>query len=296
MKLNNYNILLFALGFYVLAQIIWWGFIILDLQTQVYEPGVGSYKTLMILGEGAVFVALLIFGFVRLQSLQNKELELAQQQQNFVLSITHELKTPLTALKLSLQTLKQTSHSENEELLNLALKEERRLESFVEDLLAAKSLDKKEWEAFVEKVHLNDVINQIVEDLKPSYPKQQVKFSSNSPIHIYTDKIAVRIILLNLIDNALKYSPNNSEIIVKCKQEGNKVDVSVFDEADIIPVLERNKIFKQFYRSKAKSKQVKGNGLGLYLVKKFAQAISSKITVKSHSKGNVFSVEISDLS
>ena len=276
------NILLLIIAIYVLAQLIWWGYIIFDLQNQVFTDGILAQKTLMIAGEGIVFIALFIMAFIQLNKTHKQELQLAQQQQNFILSITHELKTPLTALRLSLQTLKRNNKDDNE-LIQLALDEETRLESFVEDLLTIKSLDKKEWVASFTKFETQAFVEGICEQLKKNYPLQNIVLDIKTE-ETLSDKIALRIILFNLIDNALKYSPENSTIsIINHSKNGNNI-FEIKDNAPNIPYNEQQKIFNKFYRFNTNSLNT-GNGLGLYLVKNFVDALKGKIQLSNNATG-----------
>jgi len=91
----------YVLGAYVLVQFIWWGYHLIDLtRSSAKDPDAVSGRVLMIVGEGSVFLLLLLFGLWRIKSSIRKEINVARQQNNFMLSVTHELKTPLAATKL----------------------------------------------------------------------------------------------------------------------------------------------------------------------------------------------------
>lgn len=286
------NLLLILITSYVFLQLIWWAYMILDLQSQVFSPELSAQKTVMILGEGAVFIALLILAFVQLNKAYKRELELAHQQQNFVLGVTHELKTPLSALKLSLQTLKRKVAKEDQDIITLALEEESRLESFIEDLLAIKMLDKKEWVKQFTDLNFREFIKEQVSQFQKTYPQQNLVIEAENVI-LNSDTQALKIILSNLIDNACKYSPNGSEIRVVGQRKNHQYLIKIKDQALAIPFHERQKIFEKFYRIPGSKNEIKGSGIGLYLVKNFAQVIGAKIKLENPKEtGNIFTLSL----
>ena len=121
------NILIYLLAFYVVLQFLWWGYQILDLGALVDSSDEQtSRRVFMILGEGFVFILILLAGFWQIQKAIKKEIELSQNQNNFMLSITHELKTPLTSIQLALQTLssrRELNEPQKQDLIGKAIAE-----------------------------------------------------------------------------------------------------------------------------------------------------------------------------
>ncbi len=293
-KLNAKSILI-LLSSYILLQLLWWAYIILDLQSLVLQANQLTTKRWMILSEGSVFVTLLCFGFYTLNKSIKKELELSRQQQNFLLSVTHEIKTPITALKLSLQTLaKSKSQSEiTSQVLVHALKEQKRLEQFVDDIFAVNALEDSRWEKSENEINLHALISAVSENLQSVYPANHIHVSCPD-IEFKTDDKALKIILSNLIENACKYSPFCGHVNVKANISENELFIHIIDEGEGIEVKDQSKIFKKFYRlGEEEKRSSKGSGLGLYLVKSFTQYLNGTVSVKSNTpKGSIFTVRL----
>jgi signal transduction histidine kinase len=293
-KLNAKSILI-LLSSYIFLQLFWWAYIILDLQSLVLQADQLTTKRWMILSEGSVYVTLLCFGFYTLNKSIKKELELSRQQQNFLLSVTHEIKTPITALKLSLQTLKKSKSSEEitSQILDHALKEQKRLEQFVDDIFAVNALEDSRWEKSESDVHLHTLISNISETLQSVYPANHIHVSCPE-IELKTDDKALKIVLSNLIENACKYSPFCGHVNVNAEILDKNIFIHIIDEGEGIDPKDQKNIFKKFYRlGEEEKRRNKGSGLGLYLVKSFTQYLNGSVSVKSNRpKGSIFTVQL----
>jgi signal transduction histidine kinase len=293
-KLNAKSILI-LLSSYILLQLLWWAYIIIDLQSLVLEANQLTTKRWMIISEGAVFLTLLGFGFYTLNKSIRKELELSRQQQNFLLSVTHEIKTPITALKLSLQTLKKSKSSDEviDQILNHALKEQKRLEQFVDDIFAVNALEDSRWEKSENDVHLPSLISNISDTLQSVYPANHIQVSCPE-VSLKIDDKALKIVLSNLIENACKYSPFCGNVNVKADVLKKEICIHVIDEGEGIDPKDQKNIFKKFYRlGEEEKRNSKGSGLGLYLVKSFTQYLNGSVSVKSNTpKGSIFTVRL----
>ena len=132
---------LYFLGAYVIIQFVWWGYHLIQLSSFIpQDNGAQLSKRIgMVIGEGAVFLVILAFGIYRIKKSISKELAFQQQQHNFLLTVTHELKTPIAALKLYIQTLKKHNLPEDkkEHILSGALEENERLSLLIENILNA---------------------------------------------------------------------------------------------------------------------------------------------------------------
>lgn len=293
-KLNPKGILL-LLSSYILLQLLWWAYVILDLQTLVFDSSQIEAKRWMILGEGAVFITLLCFGFFKLNKSIKKELELSRQQQNFLLSVTHELKTPLTALKLGLQTLKKSPSSSDltSQVLNHALIEQKRLEQFVDDIFVVNALEDHRWEKSVSAIDLQALLSSVSESLQNVYPANHIHVACPK-LTIRTDEKALHIVLSNLIENACKYSPFCGHVRVTAKEVNKHITLEIIDEGEGIDPQDRANIFKKFYRlGEEKKRSSKGSGLGLYLVKSFVEYLGGRVSIeKNEPKGSIFIVTL----
>ena len=137
-------VIFYILSIYVVVQFIWWGFHLVDLNHQLHAESSVAYKRVtMVIGEGIVFLLLLVVGIWQIHRSIRKDLLLSKRQKNFLLSVTHELKTPLAANKLYIQTVtkRELSKEQSNELLQKAIDENTRLERMIDNILNASRLE-----------------------------------------------------------------------------------------------------------------------------------------------------------
>ena len=272
---------------YVLLQLGWWGFLIIRDDTS-------GDRTLMVLGEGLVFAAILVFAFIRLNSSLNREIKLIRKEKNFMLAVSHELKTPIAAIKLSLDTLKRgdLDVGKHSSLLHHSSNEIRRLQSLTDNILLASQLDQFESANSNQKIELSNVL---IEECKrfELYSDRKIITDIEDGILILADVDMVRALISNLIDNALKYSPKESRVCVNLKVVSNHCKLMVSDEGVGIPDAEKDRIFERFYRSADEiTRSTMGTGIGLYIVKSICKLYQFKIQVEDNSpKGSIFIVQ-----
>lgn len=252
-------------------------------------------QVIMIVGEGTVFLLLLLFGLYKIRQAYLKDFELTNRQKNFFLSITHELKTPIAATKLQLQTLQKhkLDAKEQDELLTRALAETERLNSLIDNLLLANRLDSGE---FIFKTE-NENISALTEAILNRYYSREISageltLALEKEIFLPADKTAFPSIITNLVDNALKYSFGENKIGVSLQKKPGQVVLSVSDQGCGIPDADKKKIFERFYRAgNEETRSAKGTGLGLYIVNYLAQRHRAEIVVKNNTpKGSIFEV------
>ncbi len=288
------NLILFTvLLVYVSLQSVWWLYNIYRLSAQVTDATDMDRKFYMILGEGGVFFIILFTGFLLTYRSFNKEIQVGNQQKNFLLSITHELKTPIASLKLYLQTLlKRTLNpSKQEEILNRSVKDADRLNALVENILLATKIDDNGLPLNPERINLSEMMEKVTLDMLESSGKTvDVEFFIEPEVYFQGDKDAFYSILINLIGNALKYSPEKSSICVTLVQKGKETALSISDEGPGVSMDETEKIFDKFYRSgNEETRSQKGTGLGLYIVKKLVEQHNGMIQVKPNvPSGSIF--------
>lgn len=251
----------------------------------------------MIVGEGTVFLLLLLYAFYRIRKASEKEIELVTQQKNFLLSVTHELKTPIAATKLQLQTLlkhKQLDAVQQEQLLNNAINETNRLNRLIEDVLLANSAEKN---LVLNRENIN--VSELTEQVMSNYfsdkkAKGVLKSEIEKGIFATVDKLLFPSIIINLVENAFKYSPENSPVQISLSSQNGKLNLSISDNGFGISEKEKQKIFEKFYRvGNEETRNTKGTGLGLYIVEKIVVAHNGTIEVQDNKpKGSVFKISI----
>jgi two-component system, OmpR family, sensor histidine kinase CiaH len=308
--------LFYALVAYVLMQFLWWE-VLLAKQTGQLADGQKNIAALnyadktvleenlkqieqkktrklyMHLGEGAVFLILLSLGVLKIYNTRKKENELILLQNNFLLSVTHELKSPLASVKLQLQTMQKHKLDEatQNSLLQKALADNERLMRLIDNILLASGTQQEKLLLNKEKINLSQLLYKLHEQVFEK-DKERIKISSESNYFIDVDERVVSIIFSNLIENALKYSPQNAEVEITARQSGNLVSVEFKDNGFGIPADEKQRVFEKFYRiGNEETRSTKGTGLGLYIVKNLCALHDIDVSVSDNKpKGTVFTL------
>lgn len=245
-----------------------------------------------IIGEGIFFFALLAFGIVRLFQFFKKEIEVAGQQSNFLLSITHELKSPLASAMLNIQTLLKRRALPDEkvdQLLNNSQEELSRLRSLVERLLLAAKMEEQDVVHDVQEINLSETYGNIFTQYKNRDKQQhQLNQTIQPNLRVQGDKILLETVLVNLLDNAFKYCDENGQIDLSIKAQDKWVVVELSNDGQNISDLEKRKIWQKFYRiGDENTRSSKGTGLGLYIVKQIVVAHQGKISVADKKPSGV---------
>jgi K+-sensing histidine kinase KdpD len=257
-------------------------------------------RWLMIAGEGTVFALILGLGIYRTRSTFKKEYELSKQQKNFMLSITHELKSPIASARLQIETLlkRQLPLDKQEIVLNQALQETERLDLLVEKILLANRIESSAYFIQKDNFNLSALSHKIINNLKSTLLKNHlVNVMVQSDINMLGDHMAFTSILINLLDNAAKYSPNKSRIDLVLSKDNETITLAVKDEGVGISSQEEKEVFNKFYRSgNEETRNTKGTGLGLYIVKSLIVLHQGQIKISPNKpKGTIFTVQFKTL-
>jgi two-component system phosphate regulon sensor histidine kinase PhoR len=226
---------------------------------------------------------------------------LENMRKDFVANVSHEIKTPLTAIKGFVETLRQRSvesPAETERFLGIVNKHVDRLNSIIEDLLALSKIEQEdEGNAIqLETGYLKDVFQSAVQICRSKAEEKNidVRFDSDATITARIDSTLLEQAVVNLLDNAIKHSDPDSTINLNVERDDSEVIISVEDQGSGIAQKHLSRLFERFYRvDKARSRQLGGTGLGLAIVKHIAQAHGGHVAVKSMlGKGSRFSIHL----
>lgn len=266
--------------------------------TAFYQDLEKKYKRQewMILGEAAVFVVSLVIGIYLINRGYNEEMSAAQQRRNFLLSITHELKSPLASIRLVLETFKKRNleKTQIDKLSVGALQETDRLTQLVNDLLLAARMEEA-YQANPEDVNFNQLLSDIVERMKEKHPEHEFNFHDAMPeTTTYIDREGFTSVTQNLMENAIKYSSQNAKIQLKIYKDKDNIIMDFKDQGIGIPDSEKKKVFDRFYRvGNEDTRKTKGTGLGLYIVQQIVIAHGGKISIHNNSpKGSIFRIKL----
>ena len=247
------------------------------------------------LGEGITFMAIMLFGAVFVYRAVRKQILLNEQQQNFMMAITHELKTPIAITRLNLETLqkRKLDSSQQEKLFTNTLQETDRLNDLCDNILLAAQIDSGRYMPVKEDVNISTMAGQSTAFMQSRFPKRTIMNQIEPGIFIRGDQLLLHLLFNNLIENAIKYSPPNTMVRVSLEQSAGSARFSVIDEGIGIPAKEKKKIFDKFYRmGNENTRKTKGTGLGLYLSGKIAEDHDAVISVKDNQPaGTIFVIE-----
>jgi signal transduction histidine kinase len=248
----------------------------------------------MILGEASVFVLSLLIGIVFINRGYHKEILAAKQSSNFLLSITHELKSPIASIRLGFETLqrKKLSEEQSHVLLKNGINDTDRLNNLVSDLLLSARLEST-YQLNTELFSLEILIDECVQFLKQKFPCAIIKVGLIQEMpEILADYSAIRSVIINLLENAIKYSDSVPEINIGLTSTKERCNIEISDIGIGIAPNERKKIFEKFYRvGNEDQRKTKGTGLGLYIVDQIVRAHNGTITVSSNQpKGTIFNI------
>lgn len=250
----------------------------------------------MVLAEGVFFSGCLLFGLWLIQRSVKREVALAKQRRNFMLSITHELKSPIAAIRLVFETLgkRELDREKLEKLCANGMRDANRLHNLVEDLLLAARLEDN-WRPFPEPVDLQAVARDIRAGLKIRFPEANIQIAVPDDFPpVLADQSGLTAVLQNLLENAVKYSPAGELVELQAQKRPDGFRLVVSDRGFGIPENERRAVFEKFYRiGNEETRQTTGTGLGLYIVRQVVLAHHGAIRVEDNlPQGTRFIVEL----
>lgn len=281
-----------------MLQSIWWLHNTWNLYKEVYTGEELERKFWMLFGEGSVFIGLLFFGFFITYRAFKKEMAVSNQQRNFLMAITHELKTPIASIKLLWQTIasRKLEPEQVKDLSNKGVENADRLNQMVENILLATKIDEQLFILQKENISLKKIISDVLQRNQNGFLKHH-KFSFlhnvSADFTMTGDEMGLSSIVINLLENAAKYSEQGSEICIALKSNSNTISLNISDEGEGIPDEEKKNIFQKFYRvGNENTRKNKGTGLGLFIVKNLVELHNGSIEVKDNSpKGAIFTIQ-----
>ncbi len=319
-NIKNKNILFYLLVAYILLQFIWWEVLLVKQSRQIFDSkekllalGTSNPEVLknelkqlqkkrdnyiyMIIGEGTIFLIFISIGILRVYKSHQREKEISRLQKNFLLSVSHELKTPLATTKLNLQTLIKRELPKETQLqfLETSLYENERLTQLIENILISTRLDDVGNTAnllvHAEETNISQLISVTLSKSFTDEEQQRIVSHIADDITLKTDSVIFPSIIINLVENAIKYS--NEKIDVVLKKEVDSILFKVADKGATISLQEQEKVFDKFYRSGNEDvRKNKGTGLGLFIVKKLVEMHNANIRLYPNEiRGNVFEVK-----
>lgn len=279
-------IIIYFLLFYASAQLIWWSLLLIN-----YDPA----RRPMIFGEALVFLVLIAIGAHKIRQSYKESNLLSVRQGNFLLSVTHELKSPLASIKLYIETIlmRNLDKDRRDTFLKNSLRDIDRLHDLLENMLLATRYDNDKDVRMNDLFDFSESTQNIIHRLQQNVCHSRVIEANITPnIMMKGDMFALSSVVSNLIENALKYSPQCEQVLVDLEESKNNVILRVSDTGIGISDEEKYRIFDKFYRvGNENTRSTKGTGLGLYIVKQVLSNHNGYITVRNNTpKGSIFEV------
>lgn len=229
----------------------------------------------------------------------NVQLRLRELYDNFIGNVTHELKSPLSSIQLYLETLRQRDvpAEKQKEFIDMMMKDASRLQRLINSILEISAQEKRKSLTDYQLYRADKLLKNIIEESFERFRigKENYRIEGEASCEIAAVKDSLRIVFDNLADNAVKYSEAAVNIKVRLNCDSGRFIVDFADNGIGIPVKEKKKIFRKFYRIDNKNiPNVKGTGLGLYQVRQIIKLHKGRINLVSSGsgKGSTFRIEI----
>ena len=273
---------------------------------KLYAEPSGLINTLFFTGHNIfffifIFIALVLaLGLFFTIQIVSKELQLSKMKSDFISTVSHEFKSPLTSIRHITDMLvfkRVPTESKKQEYYEIIQQQSERLSHLINNILEFSKLEEGEKKFRFEPVFIDQILQEIVVSFKNSIPDKDYKVIYKQGNHlpkINADKVAITQVIHNLLDNAFKYSGNSDLIEVYAKSDKKSVIISVKDYGIGIPSEEKDKIYSRFYRIRNDHSQlVKGSGIGLTIVKQIIESHGGTIFLESKvGSGSTFSIKL----
>jgi signal transduction histidine kinase len=297
---------------FILAQLAWisllgiwiyWyvsNYIIFKQVGENYAPQILSKGTNVIpLVSGLILLVFILAGMYFIFIYLNRQLSLTRLYDNFIANVTHELKSPLASILLYLETLKDREVPKNrrQEFISLMVKDVNRLQNLINSILKLSRIEKKKMISHYRVYHIDDLVKSLVEEAIELFKltPASIKIEGDAPCTCVIDRDALKIVVDNLIDNAVKFTDGPFQLTIKLTCTSKFFILKFIDQGIGVSVDNQTKIFNRFFRiNKLNIPDIRGTGLGLHIVREIIKSHGGKISVFSEgqNKGSTFTIEL----
>lgn len=318
-KTDRITIIYWLLLLYIMAALIWW-YISLEKQNHqmadlkrkdlltritsetdpVFQNELAAIRSeesrnsTKYLSEGITFLILTLIGALFVYRSVRKQFKARQQQQNFMMAVTHELKTPISVAKLNLETLQKHNldPEKQKKIIQMTLLETARLNSLTNNILVSSQLESGNYGLAKDDLDLSTLFHDCILEFRNRFPERQFIEEISPDMDITGDDLLIQLMINNLLDNAVKYTPREKKITCRLSRIKKSVVLNIIDEGPGIDDQEKENVFDKFYRTGSElTRKTQGTGLGLYLCRKIAEDHNADISVTNNSpSGSNFAV------
>lgn len=297
---------------FIVAQLAWlsllglwiyWyvtNYIIFKQVGENYAPQLLSKGTnVMALVSGLILLVFVLGGMYFIFIYLARQINITKLYDNFIANVTHELKSPLASIQLYLETLneRQVPEKRRKEFFSLMIKDVNRLQNLINSILKLSGLEKKKMATHYQVYQVDEVMKDLIEQAKDKFnlSSEVIKLEGKASCQCVIDRSALRMVVDNLIDNAIKFSQETLQLTVQMSCSDKKFALKIRDEGIGIEEKEQKKIFHKFYQIYGRHiPNVRGTGLGLHMAQEIIKAHGGEIMVFSggENKGSTFIIEL----
>jgi signal transduction histidine kinase len=304
-KLRIATIVYWVLLLYIIAALVWWSFSLLQQNKEIHELKKQGVKTTQrnyaqqvkeieaqqqrgvykYVGEGSAFLLLIFVGAVFIYRSVRRQFKLQQQQQNFVMAVTHELKTPIAVSRLNLETMQKYSLEEEKKkkLIQATLHETLRLDTLINNILISSRLEGKDYSIAKEDLDFSELVKDVIKAFQCRYTDRKIQVAIEAEVEVEGDATLLKLLLSNLLENANKYSPKEKPVSLSLTKSAGAMLLEVADEGYGVPDDEKKAVFEKFYRiGNEQTRKTQGTGLGLYICYKIVKDHGGAIFIKDN--------------
>lgn len=263
------------------------------------SPLISGTTAIVILIVGSILLGIILVGTIVLFAFTQIQSSLIRQQNSFVSSVTHELRSPLASIQLSFETMQRPNVPEDvqQKLFAMVSADIERLTTLVDRILIASRLDKGivDLSSNIESFNFREVLKKAIEQSSHLDRSVTTRIDLKCPdnLNLKSNRLAFNLIFGNLIENSIKYSPNDTLIRVIVTQSAHHIHCEICDCGVGLTKREQKRIFDMFHRSPRATKQaIPGTGIGLYIVKSMTRALGGRVWAKSEGLGKGSSFHI----
>lgn len=254
-----------------------------------YRPElVGKSLNWVVMAEGLVMLAVILAGVYIIFVYWNRQSRLYHQQGSFISQVTHELKSPLASIQLHLETIRmrQLPKEKLDGFVATMLSDTERLHYLINNLLMTARLEQRRKPQERRLTDISALVTEYVERERSNLPQGGVISMEVAPgLKYLADPEEIGIVLRNLFENAVLYSPGTPDITVRLARTALGLQFSISDRGRGLDGAELKKVFDKFYRVQTAGENVRGTGLGLYIVSTIISAYGGKVTAASDGSG-----------
>lgn len=265
-----------------------WGDKIFAIDTET-KRNTGKY-----LAEGITFLILIFIGAAFVYRSVRRQFNMQQQQQNFMMAVTHELKTPISVARLNLETLQKYNldPEKRKKLIRTTLDETARLNFLTNNILISSQLEGASYKSSKEELDLSTLLKDCLQDFRNRFPDRTFKEDIEADADVKGDSLLLQMLINNLLENAVKYSLKENPVTAVLKKYRSGIELQIKDEGPGIAEEEKKNIFSKFYRiGNEATRKAQGTGLGLYLCSKIVRDHNADISVTNNEpSGSNFAV------